>query len=128
MQLPGAGGVGETSMQGASPCSTALTPKGYYFATKARNHVCSQDEVDRYLMKEHDQLQTDGVLCPHQRWALSPVLPVTELPLLQFGAAEFGWKVMVAVSDGGDGSVPAAGLCPQHQFGTTLSAPWLCCS
>lgn len=77
-------------------------------------------------MKQHDELQAEGALCPQQRWALSPVLQLQSC--LQFGAAEFGWKALVAVSDGGAGCVPAAGLCPQHQFGTTLSAHCLLCS
>lgn len=63
----------------------------------------------------------------HIRGGLCP-LCYQSRTCLQFGAAEFGWKVMVAVSDGGDGSVPAAGLCPQHQFGTTVSAHCLFCS
>lgn len=119
VQLPAAGCVGE------HPVSQTLLHCTHLLLRQEIMYV-SQDEVDRYPMKQHDKLQTDGDLCPYHRWALSSVLPVKSC--LHFGAAEFVWKVMVAVGDGGDGSAPAAGLCPQHHFGTTLSAHWFFCS
>lgn len=77
MQLPAAGGVGE------HPVSQSLLHCTHiHFLLRQEIMYVSQDEVDRYPMKQHDKLQTDGVLCPYHRWALSPVLPVTELPAL----------------------------------------------
>lgn len=74
MQLPAAAGVGEQASSEPVPAPLHSHP----LATKGRNNVCSQDEGDCYPVKKHDKLQTDGVLCPYLRWALSPVLP--ELP------------------------------------------------
>lgn len=58
-----------------------------------RNLLCSQDEVGSYLMKQHDKLRTDGVLCPNQREDLSSVLLIAELPA--------GWGSRVCLDSDG---------------------------